>query len=214
MSVKQLMNRRTDHALCPLLLPDETLFCGAKMTAKCSKCLKLFLILLSLAALEQSSSAQSPKAKAAIKETIATEDELAIRKTIAGIEEAWNTHDMKAYGALLAEDVHWVNVVGMHWRGHRAVLGAHIAFHETIFKSHMIKTDNVEIRSLGSGVAIAVVTTTNDEFTTPDGSVIPKRQNRLTYVLHKEAETWKIAHCHNVPIDPLAAKSDPVNAAH
>jgi uncharacterized protein (TIGR02246 family) len=184
------------------------------MTTKYSKCLKLVLILLSLAALTQSSSAQSPKAEAAINETIATEEELAIRTAIAGIEVAWNTHDMKAYGALLAEDVHWVNVVGMHWRGHKAVLGAHIAFHETIFKNNMIKTDNVEIRSLGSGVAIAVVTTTNDEFTTPDGSVVPKRQNRQTYVLRKDAETWKIAHCHNVPVDPLAAKFDPVNAAH
>ena len=184
------------------------------MTTKCSKCLKLVLILLSLAALVQSSSAQSPKAKAAINETIATEEELAIRKTIAGIEEAWNTHDMKAYGALLAEDVHWVNVVGMHWRGHKAVMDAHIAFHKTIFKNHMMKTNNEEIRFLGNGIAIAVVTTTNDKFTTPDGSLVPERQNRQTYVLRKDAETWKIAHCHNVPIDPLAAKSDPVNVAH
>ncbi len=184
------------------------------MTTKYSKCLKLVLILLSLAALAQSSSAQSPKAKVAINETIATEEEPAIRKAIAGIEEAWNTHDMKAYGALLAEDVHWVNVVGMHWRGHKAVMDAHIAFHDTSFKNHKIKTDNVEIRSLGSGVAIAVVTTTNDEFTTPGGSKVPKRQNRQTYVLRRSSETWKIAHCHNVPVDPHAAKFDPVNAAH
>lgn len=184
------------------------------MTTKFSKCLKLVLILLCLAALAQSSSAQSPKAKAAINETIASEEELSIRKTIAGIEEAWNTHDMKAYGDLLTEDVQWVNVVGMHWRGHRAVLGAHAAFHESIFKNNKMKTDEVEIRSLGTGVAIAVVTTTNDEFTTPDGSVVPKRQNRQTYVLRKDAETWKIAHCHNVPVDALAAKFDPANAAH
>jgi uncharacterized protein (TIGR02246 family) len=197
-----------------MFFPDENLFSESKMMTKCTKCLKLFLILLSLAALAQSSSAQSPKAKAAINETIATEEELAIRKTIAGIEEAWNTHDMKAYGDLLAEDVHWVNVVGMHWRGQKAVMDAHIAFHKTIFKNHTMKTNNVEIRFLGNGIAIAVVTTTNDKFTTPDGSMVPERQNRLTYVLHKEAETWKIAHGHNVPIDPLAAKSDPVNAAH
>ncbi len=139
---------------------------------------------------------------------------LAIRKTIVGIEEAWNTHDMKAYGALLAEDVHWVNVVGMHWRGHKAVMDAHIAFHKTSFKNHNIKTDNVEIRSLGSGVAIAVVTTTNDEFPTPDGSTVPRRQNRQTYVLRRSSEAWKIAHCHNVPVDPHAAKFDPVSVDH
>jgi uncharacterized protein (TIGR02246 family) len=196
-----------------MLLPDDTFYCEFKMTTKCSKCLKLVLFLVCLAALEQSGSAQSPKARAAINETIATEDESAIRKTIAGIEEAWNTHDMNAYGALLAEDVHWVNVVGMHWRGYKDVMDAHIAFHATIFKNHRINTDTVEIRLVGSCVAIAVVTTTNDEFSTPDGSKVPKRQNRQTYVLREDAETWKIAHCHNVPIDPLAARSDPVNAA-
>lgn len=183
------------------------------MTIKSSKCLNLVLILVSLAAVVQIGRAQSPKSKASSNETIATDAALAIRKTIAGIEDAWNTHDMKAYGALLAEDVHWVNVVGMHWRGHKAVMDAHTALHKTSFKNHRIKTDNVEIRSLGTGVAIAVVTTTNDEFKTPDGSIVPKRQNRQTYVLRRSFETWRIAHGHNVPVDPLAAKFDPVNAA-
>ncbi len=182
------------------------------MATKYSARLVSCLILLSLAPGEQTCSGQPPKATSALTATISTENELAIRKTVAGIEEAWNSHNMKAYGALLTEDVQWVNVVGMHWRGHEAVMAAHVAFHETIFKNHKIKTDHIEIRSLGTGIALAVVTTTNDAFTTPDGSVVPKRQNRQSYVMREGSGKWKITHCHNVPVDPIAAKFDPVNA--
>jgi uncharacterized protein (TIGR02246 family) len=141
---------------------------------------------------------------------LSEEDDRAVRKVVAGIEAAWNAHDMKAYGKLLRDDVEWVNVVGMHWRGRDAVMKAHAAFHETSFKNHTIKTDTVELRSLGGGHAVAVVTTTNDPFTTPAGDVVPKRQNRLTYLMTKGSDGWKIAHAHNVPVDADAARFNPV----
>jgi uncharacterized protein (TIGR03067 family) len=56
-----------------------------------------------------------------------------------------------------------------------------------------------------------VVTTTNDAFTTPDGHVISKQQDRQTYVLAKEPDGWKIMHCQNVWVDAEAAKNNPVN---
>ncbi len=142
--------------------------------------------------------------------SLPAEDDKAIRKIVMGIEEAWNAHDMKAYGKPLQEDVEWINVVGMHWHGREAVVAAHTAFHATIFKNHSMKTDKIELRSLGNDHAIAVVTTTNDAFTTPDGHVMPKAQNRLTYVLVKGADGWKIAHAHNVVVDATAAKNNPV----
>lgn len=129
------------------------------------------------------------------------------------VETAWNSHDMKAYGRLLHDEVEWINVVGMHWRGRESVVAAHIAFHETIFKDHNIKTNSVEIRPIGEKAAIAVVTTTNDAFTTPDGNVMPKAQNRLTYVLGKYGDEWKILHGHNVVVNADAARSNPVNAS-
>jgi uncharacterized protein (TIGR02246 family) len=140
---------------------------------------------------------------------LSADDEAGIRKTIKGIEEAWNSHDMDAYAKLLRPDVEWVNVVGMHWRGREAVMVAHIAFHKTTFKNHNIRTDDIHLRPLGPGYAIAVVTTTNDAFTAPDGRVIPKQQDRQTYVLSKEADAWKVVHCENVWVDAEAAKHDP-----
>jgi uncharacterized protein (TIGR02246 family) len=153
------------------------------------------------------SDSSQPKAPA-----VSREDEQAIRRIIAGIEESWNSHDMEAYGKLFREDAHWVNVVGMHWRGRDAVMAAHAAYHATIFKNHQLKTDAVEIRSIGDGYAIAVVTTTNDAFTTPDGTTLPQRQNLLSYMLAKDAEGWKIVHGHNVVVDANAVQHDPVNS--
>ncbi len=157
----------------------------------------------------QTPESASPRTKAP---GMSQADEQAIRKVIAEIEESWNSHDMNAYGKLFREDAHWINVVGMHWRGRDAVMAAHAAYHATIFKNHQLKTDAVEIRSIGDGYAIAVVTTTNDAFTTPDGTTVPQRQNLQSYVLAKDAEGWKIVHGHNVPVDANAAKHDPVNS--
>lgn len=140
------------------------------------------------------------------------EDDAGIRETIKGIEEAWNAHDMDAYARLLRPDVERVNVVGMHWRGWESVMIAHITFHMTTFKNHNIRTDDIHIRPLCPDYAIAVVTTPNDAFTAPAGRVIPKQQDRQTYVLGKDPDGWKIAHCENVWVDAEAAKHDPTKA--
>ena len=172
----------------------------------------LLLIAALLAA--RSGVAQAPKADQPPPgaNALSADDDKAIRQVIRGVEEAWNAHDMDAYARLLRPDVEWVNVVGMHWRGRDDVMLAHVAFHKTTFKNHHIKTDDIHLRPLCPGYAIAVVTTTNDAFTAPDGRVIDKRQDRQTYVLSKEADGWKIVHCENVWVDAEAAKHDPVNS--
>src|SRR6476661_7694236 len=141
---------------------------------------------------------------------LSKEDDQAVRKIVAGYEEAWNAHDMKSLARLFREDAEWVNKVGMHWRGRDEIMVAHTAFHQTIFKNHKYRTDAVETRSVALGVAVAVVTETFDGFTTPDGQVMPKARNRLTYVLVKGTDGWKIAHGQNVVVDEEAAKHDPV----
>ena len=143
--------------------------------------------------------------------SLSKEDDQGIRKTVMGVEESWNNHDMKAFSTLLREDAEWINVVGMHWRGRDAVVKAHAIFHEIMFKNCKLKTDSIEARALGSDHAIAVVTTTQDAFTTPDGHAMPKGQTRLSLVLAKSSDGWKIVHAENVRVDAEAAKNDPVN---
>ena len=158
--------------------------------------------------------AQTPKGTghAQAASTLTKEDEEGVRKTVMGFEKAWNTHDMKLLATLFLEDAEFINVVGMHWRGRDAIVKAHAIFHEILFKDCRLKTDAITLRALGSNGAIAVVTYTQDAFTTPSGQVMPKTQTKLSYVLARSGGEWKIAHGQNVRIDAEAAQQDPVNS--
>jgi uncharacterized protein (TIGR02246 family) len=184
----------------------------ANMKARNATAVPLLMAVVSLS-LVPGASAQTPKSDAprTVTNDLSKEDDAAIRKVIAGIEEAWNAHDMNAYGKLFREDADWINIVGMHWRGRDAVMAAHIAFHEGNFKDNRMKLDAVETRSLGNEFAIAVATMTHDAFVAPDGRTFPKAQNRCTHVLAKGPGGWKIVHGHNVQVDAEAAKHDPVD---
>jgi len=158
--------------------------------------------------------AQTPKPDApppATANAISKEDDQAIRKVVTGYEEAWNAHDMKAISKLFREDAEFINVVGMHWRGRDTIVKAHAIFHEIMFKDCRFKTDSIETRPLGGDHAIAVWTATQDSYATPSGQVVPKGQFKLSAILTKGPEGWKIAHGHNVRVDVEAAKNDPVN---
>ncbi|MDG3008086.1 SgcJ/EcaC family oxidoreductase [Paludisphaera mucosa] len=141
---------------------------------------------------------------------LSKDDDQAVRKVVAGFTEAWNAHDMEALAKLFRDDAEWVNIVGMHWHGRDEIMAATTAFHQTIFKDNSHQLDAVETRYIAPSVAVVVATETADSFTTPDGEVRPKARDRLTYVLVKGPEGWKIAHGHNVVVDEDAAKNDPV----
>ena len=113
---------------------------------------------------------------------------------------------------LFRSDAQFINVVGMHWRGRADIIAAHAAFHATIFKDVGMKTDAIALRPLGPDTAIAVVTQTQDTFTTPSGEVVKKHQNKLSYVFTKTGGDWRIAHGQNVRIDAEATQHDPVNS--
>jgi uncharacterized protein (TIGR02246 family) len=141
---------------------------------------------------------------------LSKEDDRAVRKIVAGIEEAWNAHDMKSLARLYREDAQLVNPAGMHWHGRDEIATALTAFHQTIFKKHSLHTDAVETRSVAPGVVVAVATEAVDGFTTPDGQVRPKARDRVTFVLVKGPDGWQIAHGHVVVVDEEAAKNNPV----
>jgi uncharacterized protein (TIGR02246 family) len=143
-------------------------------------------------------------------EKLPAEDEKAIRKLVATNEAGWNNHDMQALGSIFRDDAEFINVVGMHWRGKDAIVKAHAAYHETMFKDCKLHTDDLSIRPLGPNHAIGVWVMTQDAFTTPGGSVVPKHQNRMTLVFAKDAKAgWQVVQGQNTPIDAQAAQFDP-----
>lgn len=128
---------------------------------------------------------------------------------IQGLESAWNHHDMKQFVSYVTDDCQWVNVVGMFWDGKEAVYQAHEGFHQTIFKTVQYHSNSASLRQITPDVVIGVVKVTMDQFTTPDGKVVPEGPTRLTYVMVKRDGKWKLCSAQNTPIDPVAAKFNP-----
>ncbi len=145
-------------------------------------------------------------------ERVATDDERAIQRIVTTFESGWNTHDMGRIGSVFRDDAEFINVVGMFWRGKAAIVKAHAVYHEIMFKDCRLHSDALQIRLLNDTTAIAVWTVTQDSFKTPSGNVVPKTQTRLTFVLTKADDGWRVAHGHNTRIDAEAAQFDPVNA--
>src|SRR3954453_20614782 len=81
-----------------------------------------------------------------------------IRVVLGRWEAGWNASDMNAMWQLATDDIHWVNVVGMHWRGKTEVQNAHQAFFDQLFKGRTCKLEDIEsIVPLPGGAFVAVV---------------------------------------------------------
>lgn len=126
-------------------------------------------------------------------------------------EAAWNASDMTAMWQLATDDIHWVNVVGMHWRGKVEVQKAHQSYFDLMFKDRSCKLDEIEsIEALPGGAFVAVVRWSMGGFRRPNGMMRPPGKDRMSLVLVPRSEGLAIAHGANVPIDEEAAAHDPI----
>ena len=133
-------------------------------------------------------------------------DEKAIREIIKDQESAWNKHDMEAFTKPFRDDVEGINVVGLYWRGKKAVSKHLKDYHDTIFKDLEEYLEDVQVRSIGDGYVIAVNTWKVGSFKTPNGEVVPACRHLSTLVLAKGTDGWKVVHFHNTIIDEIAVK--------
>jgi uncharacterized protein (TIGR02246 family) len=134
-----------------------------------------------------------------------------VRIVLDGYEAAWNKSDMTAMWALATDDVHWVNVVGMHWRGKAEVQKAHQVYFDLMFKDRWAKVDEIEsIEPLPGGALVVVSRWSFGGFRQPDGVMRPPGKDRMSLVLVPRDSGLAIAHGANIMIDPVAAQYDPI----
>ncbi len=137
-------------------------------------------------------------------------DEQAIKNQLQAFLTSWNNHnfdDMKAY---TTDDVEWVNVVGMWWKGRKEVQFAHQAYHNTMFKHVALEQKLATVRFITPDVAIAHVVWHYGEFTTPDGSKQGNTDDIATLVYIKKNGKWLLTAGENVPVNELAKPHNPV----
>ena len=99
-----------------------------------------------------------------------------VKAVLEGWEAAWNAADMNAMWQLATDDIHWVNVVGMHWRGKTEVQKAHQAFFDLMFKNRSCKLEEIEsVKALPGGAFVAVVRWSMGGYRRLNGEVRPPR---------------------------------------
>lgn len=141
---------------------------------------------------------------------LATKETAEIRAALDGIQTAWNHHDMKAFVNYMTDDVEWVNIVGMWWRGKAQVFLAHDRMHRTTFKDRQWHdAEPTELRQVAAGVVIVTQAVPMDGFPSPDGKEAPPNRNMLTLVFVHRDGRWLVVEGHNTVIDPKAAAHDP-----
>ena len=98
-------------------------------------------------------------------------DEGAVRQVVSGFVDAWNRHDMEAFGKLFAPDADFVNVAGDWWQGRKAIQMHHAYSHGTIpadtegepvayygiFKTSTLRFTQMDVRFQRKDVAVVHV---------------------------------------------------------
>lgn len=138
-------------------------------------------------------------------------DRVAVQAILDGYAAAWAAGDAVTMMRLATPDIHWVNIVGMHWQGRDQVELAHKVYLEAMFRGVPLHFEEIEsIVPIGSEVLAVVTRCSVGAFSPPSGGTIPAADDRMSLILQRTSAGLKIAHGANIQIDPNAAPFDPV----
>lgn len=137
--------------------------------------------------------------------------EPAVTELLRVMEDTWNASDMDAMFAVATPDIHWVNVVGMHWQGHADVKKAHAVFFDVMFRGVPLKLEAVEhVKPLPGGLRLLVVRWLLGAYKTPLGEPRPASQNRMSILAVPGPAGLLISHVANIEVNAHAARHNPV----
>jgi len=144
-----------------------------------------------------------------------TADEAAIKRTLGRFGNSWAKGDFSDMKDYMTPDVHWINIVGMHWHNLKEVQFAHQAFISTALKGVETKEISITIRFITKDVAIAYWLTHIGAFYPPDGvnrgvNKQGDKDNIATVVLVKQNGKWLVTSAQNSDVIAQAAAADPV----
>jgi len=124
-------------------------------------------------------------------------DTAAVAGLASGFTQAWNTHDMEAFGKLFATDAEFVNVAGMWWRGRREIQGAHTHTHATFFRQSTLSGEVASVKFLSPDVGLVHMTWRLVGHLDPGGRVADPRNGVLVLTAVRDGDGWKIAAAQN-----------------
>jgi len=69
-------------------------------------------------------------------------------------QEAWNTHDMDAFGRLFHPEATFVNRFGSYWRGVDQIIAGHVGIHASIYRDSALAIDAPDVDPISDDAAI------------------------------------------------------------
>ena len=119
-------------------------------------------------------------------------DDEAIRRLTIEFETAWNTHDMNRLGQIVTDDVDFVNVAGLHWKGRDEVVREHAARHKVRFKDSVWTTERVVVQFLRPDVALVHIDWGTRGDLDFDLKPWPPRKGICVWVVVRSIGTWRV----------------------
>jgi uncharacterized protein (TIGR02246 family) len=72
----------------------------------------------------------------------------------ARFQDAWNTHDMVAFGRLFHPGATFVNRFGTYWRGVDQIVAGHAGIHTSIYRDSTLAIDPPDVDPISDDAAI------------------------------------------------------------
>ena len=72
----------------------------------------------------------------------------------ARFQEAWNAHDMEAFGRLFHADATFVNRFATYWRGVDQIVAGHAGIHASIYRDSTLAVDPPDVDPISDDAAI------------------------------------------------------------
>lgn len=69
-------------------------------------------------------------------------------------QEAWNEHDMAAFGRLFHSDATFVNRFATYWRGVDQIVAGHACVHSSIYRDSTLANDAPDVDPISKDAAI------------------------------------------------------------
>jgi uncharacterized protein (TIGR02246 family) len=118
-------------------------------------------------------------------------------------QDAWNTHDMEAFGRLFHSDATFVNRFATYWRGVAQIVAGHVGIHASIYSDSTLAIDAPDVDMISDAAAILHFWTRLSA-----GAAHPAGPHRvdtliLAVVTYRDGE-WRIQAVENVTlVDPM-----------
>ena len=120
-------------------------------------------------------------------------DHAAFEEVLRSLEQAWNTGNAAAFGAVMAEDADFVTIRADHLRGREAIVASHAHIFSTIYAGSRNRISLGSVRRLGGNVAVVHA---HSVLEAPTGPLAGRHEATLSAVMRWNDTVWRIASFH------------------